>query len=321
MPQGAAPHKPVLLEETLQLLAPVAGGTYCDATVGYGGHSEHVLRMSAPDGRLLALDRDEQALAFARDRLRHFGDRVIFEHAPFSQLEAVLKKHKFPKLDGCLADIGVSSPQLDRPERGFSFQAEGPLDMRMDRSQGESAAELLATRSEAEIADILFHLGEERQARRIARVICQTRGEAPLTTTSALADLVARTVPRREKKNPATRTFQALRLAVNRELDELETFLDQAPDALAPGGRLAVISFHSLEDRMVKHRFRALGRPRAVHRALPQPQAHYELVVRRSVVAGDSELQDNPRARSARLRVLARKPPAPESGSAFQEGA
>ena len=310
MPDGTAPpaaHEPVLLPEILEFLfhpgAP-AGGFYCDATVGMGGHGQAILQSSAPDGRLLGLDRDPDALAFARARLASFGDRVTLVHAPFSELASALSARGVTGVDGILADLGVSSPQLDRAERGFSFQRSGPLDMRMDQTRGETAAALLARLDERELVGILRDLGEERFAGRIARRIVEARDAGTLDSTGALADVVAQAVPARERhKNPATRTFQALRIAVNRELDELAAFLADAPGLLRPGGRLCIIAFHSLEDRMVKRRFRALGEPRP---EVPGDQPRFRPVTKRIVVASEAEQERNPRSRSAKLRVLER---------------
>jgi 16S rRNA (cytosine1402-N4)-methyltransferase len=296
-------HQPVLLKQTLALLAPRGGGRYGDLTLGLGGHAQAVLEASGPDGRLHGFDRDADALALARQQLSRFGDRVSYHHAPFSQARAVLEGAGALPLDGCLADLGVSSPQLDRPERGFSFKRSGPLDMRMDQSRGESAADYLARVDEDELVGVLRDLGEERFARRIARFIVEDRDQTPLRTTGDLAALVARAVPRREHhKDPATRTFQALRIMVNGELAELERLLEELPGCLAPGGRLAVISFHSLEDRMVKWRFRALAEPKG-------GQRQFRIITKKPVIAEDDEVAENPRARSAKLRVLERVRP------------
>lgn len=310
MPEGSAEpfsHAPVLLDEILEFLfsgRPRGGGTFCDATVGGGGHSRAILERAAPDGRLVGLDRDPQALAAARAALEGFGDRVTLVHAPFSRIGTVLGELAIASVDGILADLGVSSPQLDRGERGFSFQKEGPLDMRMDQTQGETAADLLARLDERALTSLLRDFGEERHAARIARDVLAARDRGELVGTNALAAVVARAVPGHERhKNPATRTFQALRIVVNRELDELGAFLEQAPGLLAAGGRLCVITFHSLEDRIVKRRFRALagvGGPRI------EGPFTFALVVKRVVIATDAERDRNPRSRSAKLRVLER---------------
>ncbi|HEY4185825.1 MAG TPA: 16S rRNA (cytosine(1402)-N(4))-methyltransferase RsmH [Polyangia bacterium] len=302
-----ANHEPVLLAEILEFLFPFGrrpGGIFCDVTVGMGGHSEGMLEWSSPTGRLVGLDRDPDALSFSRRRLAPFGERANLMHAPFSATRATLAALGIPRVDGILADLGVSSPQLDRAERGFSFQRSGPLDMRMDQTQGETAAELIARIEERDLVSILRDFGEERFAGRIARRIVETRTQGALDSTAALAAVVAQAMPGRERhKNPATRTFQALRIAVNRELDELTTFLAEAPALLSAGGRLCVMAFHSLEDRMVKRRFRALGEPRP---EIPGDEPKYRVVTKRIVIASEAEQERNPRSRSAKLRVLER---------------
>jgi 16S rRNA (cytosine1402-N4)-methyltransferase len=312
-PSGGDPHLPVLREEVLAWLAPRPGAVYCDATVGYGGHARAILDASAPDGRLVGLDRDRDALAAAAANLSGYGDRVQLVHGPFSRLAEVLAQAGTLTLDGCLVDLGVSSPQLDRGERGFSFRRAGPLDMRMDQSGGETATEYLGRVSVEELAAVLRDFGEERFARRIAREIVAARDAGPITTTDALAAIVSRAIPRREHhKDPATRTFQALRIAVNRELEELERFLAEVPGCLRPGGRLVVIAFHSLEDRMVKRRLRQLsdypgGRgagDEVPARAAGEPR--FEILTKKPVTAGAAELAANPRARSAKLRAAVR---------------
>jgi 16S rRNA (cytosine1402-N4)-methyltransferase len=296
-------HAPVLLNEALAFLAPVAGGVYCDATVGLGGHAMAILERSSPDSRLIGIDRDQAALVLARARLAPFAARVSLVHARFGSIRAVLENSGRLPLDGCLVDLGVSSLQLDRAERGFSFRHSGPLDMRMDQSSGETASDFLRRVDEEEIERILRDLGEERFARKIARAIVEARDQENLSTTGALAGLIARVVPRRERnKDPATRSFQALRIALNDELGEIERFLTDAPACLRPGGRLVVISFHSLEDRMVKRRFRALaGRDGD---ALPEPRLR--ILTKHVVTASDEECLRNPRARSAKLRAVER---------------
>jgi 16S rRNA (cytosine1402-N4)-methyltransferase len=296
-------HVPVLLEEVVAWLDPKPGGVYCDATVGLAGHARAVLEKSAPDGRLVGLDRDPSALEAARVALQPFGDRVTLVHARFSEARQVLERLGAVPVDGFVVDLGVSSPQLDRPERGFSFRNDGPLDMRMDPTSGETAAELLRRVDEDELARIIRDYGEERYAGRVARAIVTTRQTEPLETTGRLAALVARAMPRHEHhKSPATRTFQALRIAVNRELDELEAFLDIVADCLRPGGRLCVIAFHSLEDRIVKRRLRALA-GRGEGAAAPP---RFRLLTKHVVVASDGERARNPRARSAHLRAAER---------------
>jgi 16S rRNA (cytosine1402-N4)-methyltransferase len=302
-PGSETSHLPVLRDEVLAYLAPRPAGVYCDATVGYGGHARAVLEASAPDGRLIGIDRDPDAIAAASEALRPFGDRVTLVQAPFSRLREVLEQAGALPLDGCLIDLGVSSPQLDRPERGFSFRRPGPLDMRMDPTRGETAAEYLGRVESDELEAVLRDFGEERYAGRIARAIVEARDREDLTTTTALAALVARSVPRHERhKDPATRTFQALRIAVNEELAELERWLADAPACLRPGGRLVVIAFHSLEDRLVKRRLRALASGAA------PSDPPFRLLTKHVVVPSDEERARNVRARSARLRAAERLP-------------
>jgi len=285
-------------------LDPKPGGRYCDATLGAGGHTFAMLQRSGPDGRVIGLDRDPAALATAGARLESFGARVTLVHARFSEARSVLERLEMIPVDGFLVDLGVSSPQLDRPERGFSFRTDGPLDMRMDPTTGETAAELLRRVDEGELTGIIRELGEERHAARVARAIVEARRAGPVETTGKLAAIVARAIPRHEYgKNPATRTFQALRITVNDELGEIERFLDVAADCLRPGGRLVVIAFHSLEDRIVKRRLRELagrGGPGSSNPAL------LRLLTKHVVVPGDEERRSNPRARSARLRAAER---------------
>jgi 16S rRNA (cytosine1402-N4)-methyltransferase len=299
-------HVPVLLAETLEGLRVVEDGIYLDGTYGRGGHARAVLARLGPHGRLLVMDRDPDAIADAESELGR-DPRVAIRHAAFAGLADW--EETSGGLDGVLFDLGVSSPQLDEPARGFSFQADGPLDMRMDPTRGVSAADWLAQAGEAEIADVLWRLGEERMSRRIARAIVAARSTAPLTTTRQLADLVAKTIGHRERnKHPATRTFQALRIHVNDELGQLEQGLEAATSRLKPGGRLAVISFHSLEDRVVKQFIRGEEAPR-VRRGLPQPEAAPSALVAigRAIFASDAETAANPRARSAVLRVAERR--------------
>jgi 16S rRNA (cytosine1402-N4)-methyltransferase len=294
-------HAPVLLDDPLTWLAPRPGGRYCDATLGLAGHGRAILERSAPDGQLIGIDRDSSALALARIQLEPFGDRVTLVHARFSQAREVLERLAMVPVDGFLVDLGVSSPQLDRPERGFSFRNDGPLDMRMDPESGESAADLLDRVDEDELARILREYGEERHAARVAHAIVEARRAGPVDTTGKLAAVVARAVPRHEPgKNPATRTFQALRIAVNEELDEIDRFLTFAADCLRPGGRLCVIAFHSLEDRIVKRRFRTLaGRDGGGPAVL-------RILTKHVVVATRAERGRNRRSRSAKLRAAER---------------
>ena len=305
-----APHRPVLLRETIELLAAERGGLFVDCTVGLGGHSEAILQTSR-DAEVLGIDRDEEALELVRKRLARFGSRFSAVHADFRDITRVLAIAKVSKPRGILADLGVSSLQLNSPSRGFSFRHDAPLDMRMDASGGvETAAELLGRLSEVEIGQIIFEFGEERRARRIARWIVERRerGE-PISTTRDLAELVARAVrPGKQRRiHPATRTFQALRIAVNQELENLDRFVADAVDLLEPEGRLAVISFHSLEDRIIKRTLWKLsGRCQCPPR-LPQcmcgAQKTVEILTRRPISPGEDEITGNPRARSAKLRA------------------
>lgn len=301
-------HIPVMRDAVLAGLALRQGGSYLDGTFGRGGHARAMLERLGPDGRLLLMDRDPQAIAHAR---REFGSdpRIAIRHANFSEMAGWEEARA--GLDGVLLDLGVSSPQLDDAARGFSFQSDAPLDMRMDPTAGESAADFLARADEREVADVLFRYGEERMSRRIARAIVARRAESPLRTTRELAELVERTLGRRERnKHPATRTFQALRLQVNDELGSLERVLPAAVSVLKPGGRLAVISFHSLEDRIVKQFIRG---PQAapVRRGLPQPSVEPAPLraVGRAQTASDDEVARNPRARSAVLRIAEKVAP------------
>jgi len=306
--RGALSHRPVLLRETIELLAAERGGLFVDCTVGLGGHSEAILQAS-PDAQVLGIDRDEEALGLAKERLAQYGSRVRFVHADFRELTRVLATAKVRQVRGVVADLGVSSLQLDSPGRGFSFRHEAPLDMRMDRSGGETAAELLGRLSEVEIARIIFEYGEERRSRRIARWIVERRerGE-PIQTTHDLADLVARAVGPDKKRriHPATRTFQALRIAVNGELENLDRFLVQAVDHLEQAGRLAVISFHSLEDRIVKRTLLKLsGRcqcPPRLPVCICGVSRQISILTRRAIVPGEEEIEEYPRSRSAKLR-------------------
>mgnify|MGYP000261141680 CR=1 FL=1 len=295
-------HRAVMMEEVLRFLAPQPGGIYCDATLGAGGHTEQILRLSAPDGRVYGIDRDPTALQIASARLAPFGDRFIPLHGRFGDAAALLAARGVPPLSGLLADLGVSSMQLDRPERGFSFQGNGPIDMRMDPSSGETALELIGRLSEESLAAILREYGEERHARRIARVLQSACAGGELLDTHTLAEVVARAVPSREPhKHPATRTFQALRIAVNDELRQLHQLLSAAPRLLAPGGRLVIISFHSLEDRLVKQHFQHAPVVRASHDAEASPP--FLALCKKPVEPSEQEVRDNPRARSARLRA------------------
>ena len=286
-------HDSIMVGEIIAALNPRAGATYADATLGGGGHSEALLNESAPDGRLIAIDQDLNALHAARDRLSAFGDRVRFCHAKFGAISEVLDAEGIECVDGVVADLGVSSPQLDVADRGFSFRQPGPIDMRMDQSQGATALELIGELSAEELADVIYEYGEEHRSRRIARSIRHAYEEGKLETTLDLRSAVIRAIgPKRRSTDPATKTFQALRIAVNHELDELRDLLDALPSILCEGGVVAVMSFQSLEDRMVKHTFRDSN-------AL-------EPLTKRPLRAGEEEQARNPRSRSAKLRTARR---------------
>jgi 16S rRNA (cytosine1402-N4)-methyltransferase len=304
-------HIPVLADDVLAQLQPRAGALYCDATVGAGGHAERILETGA---RLVGLDRDQVALAEARRRLAPHAGRLTLVHARFGQVREVLDRLGIAPVDGFVADLGVSSMQIDDPARGFSFSAEGPIDMRMDPDdpEGATALDLLRQSPTDELERILRDYGEERYARRLAARLKEAARAGRLQTTLDLARLVAEAIPaksqQRSRIHPATRTFQALRIAVNRELEELEAFLEVFPDLLAPGGRCAIVSFHSLEDRLVKHRFRDLARvsslpPHLAEAAGERVAPICRLITRKAIFPGEEEVAANPRARSARLRA------------------
>src|ERR1043165_4116254 len=303
-----APHRPVLLKETLKFLVPERGGLFIDCTVGLGGHSEAILN-SSEDTRVLGLDLDPAALAYSRQRLASFGDRFRAFQANFREVQDVLSRAGERDANGILVDLGVSSLQFDSPERGFSFRFDAPLDMRMDPASETTAADLLQQLPESEIARIIFEFGEERHSRRIARRIVERREQAqPVTTTKELADLVAAAVGgKRQQIHPATRTFQALRIAVNNELEGLGDFVELAVDLLAPDGRFVGISFHSLEDRILKQELRRLSGHCQCPPRLPVcscgAREVVEVLTRRPVAPGAREVEENPRARSAKLRA------------------
>jgi len=290
-------HVPVLRTEALAFLRPERGGLFVDCTIGLGGHAEALIEAGAT--RILGLDRDTQALASARARLASYGDRVELVHADFRSVDAVLVGRGIDTVDGALADLGVSSLQFDGPGRGFSFQRDEPLDMRMDTTSGETAADLVGRSTERELADAIYAFGEERHSRRIAKAIVRARREQPIETTGQLAAIVRRASGHRgyQRIDPATRTFQALRIWVNRELEGLDRFLETLVRRLRAGARLVVISFHSLEDRIVKHTFKALANG---------ANAAVALLTKKPVVASDEEIERNPRARSAKLRAAER---------------
>lgn len=286
-------HQTVLMDEAVAALAPRPGHLYVDATLGLGGHTEALLERGAT---VLGVDRDEQALGLATERLRRFGDRFIARHGTFGDLAEILARSSITRVDGILADIGVSSIQLDQAERGLSFRREGPLDMRMDQDNGETALDLIERSSDDELANIIYRFGEERRSRRVAKCIRQAFAAGDLKTTLDLRRAIVKAVgpARVGGVDPATRTFQALRIAVNDELGELEKLLASAHDVLTDGGVLAVISFHSLEDRMVKRAF--------------QDRERWTAQTKKPIIAGDLEQTDNPRARSAKLRAAHKGP-------------
>ncbi len=305
-------HQPVLMNQTLNSLKLQPGGVYLDGTLGGGGHTEAILQATEPDGKVIGLDQDDEALAAASQRLKPFGERFCPIRANFAEMEQVLAAEGIAGLDGVLLDIGVSSHQLDEPDRGFSYMQDGPLDMRMDRRGGQTAADLVAELSESELANLIYRYGEEKFSRRIARRIVEQRAQTPIESTKQLAELISVAIPaaqrRKEKQHPAKRTFQALRIAVNDELGVLERGLVAAFASLKSGGRLSVITFHSLEDRIVKNYFAGLAKGCECPPEFPvcvcgkQPQAL--LITRRPQTATEDELQSNPRARSAKLRTV-----------------
>ena len=305
-----APHRPVLLRETIGFLAPERGGLFVDGTVGLGGHSEAILKAST-ETRVIGIDLDSESLRFATERLAEFGDRFRPVHANFRDIARVLAEAGEHDVSGVLIDLGVSSLQLDSPARGFSFRFDAPLDMRLDaEGDGETAADLLLRLSEEEIARIIFEYGEERRSRRIARRIVERREQGqPIETTKDLADVVAKAVGynKAQRIHPATRTFQALRIAVNQELDGLDRFVETAVDLLQPDGRFVAISFHSLEDRIIKREFRRLAGYCQCSSRLPVcscgARRAVEIMTRRPVTADAIEVNENPRARSAKLRA------------------
>lgn len=318
-------HEPVLLKEVIHWIRPEGGGTFVDCTLGLGGHAEAMLAASAQT-RVIGIDRDREALRLARERLAQFGDRLQTAHSGFENLPAVLSDMKVHEIQGALADLGVSSLQLDSGERGFSFMSDDPLDMRMDRAQDQTAADLVNRLKERELADLIFEYGEERGSRKIARAIIKEREREPITTTERLANIVVRAlnIPGRWRIHPATRTFQALRIAVNDELQSLSDFIPAAVSMLARGGRLAIISFHSLEDRIVKRSFqlesgRCLCPSGLSDRTGMQSdkvdtticdncgaRKRVAVLTRKPIRPPKQEMESNPRARSALLRVCER---------------
>lgn len=288
-------HQSVLLAEVIAALSPVSGGLYVDANLGLGGHSEEILRQSAPDGRVIGFEWDQEAMDLARARLAPFGDRIEFVRQNFAAMPQALAALGISTVDGILCDLGLSSYQLDESRRGFSFRGKEPLDMRMDPRREQTAADLIRTASEEELADLFYYFGEERQARRIATFIVEQRKREPITTTDQLVTIVEQSVPKKfhpPKIHVATKVFQALRIAVNHELDNLIALLKAAPSLLNRDARICVISFHSLEDRLVKRAF--------------AEDPSLSIVTKRPLIAGEEELKTNPRARSAKLRVAKR---------------
>jgi 16S rRNA (cytosine1402-N4)-methyltransferase len=290
-------HEPVMTREVLAYLAPERSGVFVDCTVGLGGHAKAILEAGAT--RLIGLDRDPAALAIAAQTLEPWRDRVELVHSDYRAIESVLDQRRLERVDGALADLGMSSFQLEAAGRGFSFQREDPLDMRMDTTAGATAADLLRDAEETEIADAIYRYGEERFSRRIARAIVLMREQAPIQTTAQLASIVRRSIPRRgfSRIDPATRTFQALRIWVNRELEGLDEFLAAVAKRLQMGARMVVITFHSLEDRIVKHTMRALAQ---------RDDALIRVLTKKPVVPQPDEIERNPRARSAKLRAMER---------------
>ncbi len=285
-------HTPVLLDEAVQLLAPVDGGIYVDGTLGLGGHTEKILQSCTPSGRVIGFEWDDNALELATKRLTPFGRRYSAQHRSYSEIMDGLNEMGIHRVDGLLLDLGVSSLQFDNATRGFSFQADGPLDMRMDRRRHPSAEEIINNFSKDDLADIFYYFGEERQARRIASHIVAERGKERIKTTSHLAHIIAGAIPRKfhpRKIHVATKVFQALRIAVNKELDNLTTVLNFITEILKPGGRICIITFHSLEDRLVKWKFK------------DNPLLH--VLTKKPVTPSNEEIKMNPRARSAKLRA------------------
>lgn len=298
-------HVPVMLESCMRLMAPVPGEHYADGTMGAGGHSEAILQMSSPDGTLTAFDLDPAAVAIAKKRLERFGERVRIIQDSYTEIGRYVPENS---LDGFMVDLGVSSMQLDHAERGFSFLQDGPLDMRFSPSQPVSAADIVNTWSQEDLAGILWKYGEERKSRQIAAMICAERERTPITTTAQLREIIEQAAGQnREKIHPATRSFQAIRIAVNEELKAVETVLPAALKALKPGGRLLVISFHSLEDRIVKNYFKTESKDCLCPPSQPVCTCGHKAVLREltrhPVTADENEIKANPRARSAKLRA------------------
>lgn len=311
--QSGCRHIPVMRETVMDLLACRPRGLYVDGTVGGGGYAESILQRSEPDGILVALDWDDEAIERVRQRLRAYQNRVFLEKSSFADLPSILDKLGFglESVDGVVLDLGVSSFQLEDPDRGLSFLQDGPLDMRMDRSLPKTASDLVNSLPESELADLIFGLGEERYARRIAKAIVSRRKLNPIRRTLEFATLIAEVVPKtRDSRriHPATRTFQALRIAVNRDLEALQVFLSRALDVLKPGGRLCIVAFHSLEDRMVKEKFRHWSKscrcPQDILKCECEGRPLVRLLTKKPLRPTAEEIEVNPRARSARVRAL-----------------
>lgn len=306
-------HKPVLLNEVLEMINPQSESVYVDCTLGGAGHSFHILKASSPKGRLVGIDQDMDAIKAAADRLKEFGERAILIQGNFSDLPSILDKLNISKIDGILYDLGVSSYQLDNPERGFSYKRDAPLDMRMDKYSGVTASELVNTLSEEQLSRIIRKYGEERFAGRISSFIVREREKAPISTTGQLVDIIKQAIParyRREGPHPAKRTFQALRIEVNKELDVLKNALESMVDYLNPGSRVCVITYHSLEDRLVKSFFRDKAAGCRCPKDFPVCTCNirpvFKLIRPGGICPSDPEVKSNPRARSARLRVAER---------------
>ncbi len=304
-------HVPVLLKAVLDLLGCRAGGIYVDGTVGGGGYSEAILEASAPDGFLIALDCDGDAITRVRTRLASYQDRCYLQKSNFSDLPGIVEKVGLGPVDGIVVDLGVSTFQLAQPARGFSFMLDGPLDMRMDRDLQQSAADLVNGLSQRDLAALIHHLGEEKWALRIARAIVMRRQVSPFTTTLELSKAIEKAVPKSRDSlriHPATRTFQALRIAVNRELECLDQFLSQVLDVMKPGGRLCTVAFHSLEDRIIKRKYRQWSRSCSCPKTFPRCQCRglplVKLLTRRPIRPDPAEIERNPSSRSARLRAV-----------------
>lgn len=303
-------HQPVLLEETIANLVWKEDGLYVDCTLGAGGHSETILRQN-PKSRVIGIDQDHEAIEAASERLAPYGDRAIFVWNNFRNFRQIMEELRIRSVDGVLLDLGISSPQLDHRERGFSYQQDAPLDMRMNQQSAmDSAADLVNRRSEEELADIIFRYGEERWAKRIAQFICRRRQESPIESTGDLVGVIKAAIPKKARENghhPAKKTFQALRIAVNDELNIIAPTMETAAEYLSPGGRLAVISFHSLEDRIVKETMKYLSKecicpPNQIVCTCDKKQLIH-ILTKKPILPGEDELEQNPRARSAKLRV------------------